>query len=184
MLYSIQARAYDILNFASHNFWVLIDENDAFLAQIHGLATNIDNLIQPIGKIGDRLKFYHFGPHAIALGLDPKTNRNYIKQDQRSHCVFTGTPAEVLSRWDNAVSCIPFLNKLEIPYTPFAVLGFTQTNSNTAFSLMGHLLSLPVPKFPGYWQPGMRNAGKILEEIQLKSSQRTSTQTDQDETHL
>ncbi|MGZ8227752.1 MAG: hypothetical protein ACXWT3_14125 [Methylococcaceae bacterium] len=37
--YSIEARAYDIVGLAAHDFWVLRAENGNVLGQLHGLAT-------------------------------------------------------------------------------------------------------------------------------------------------
>ena len=167
--FSIEARAYDIAGLAAHDFWVLRDEKDNVLGQLHGLATNPKNEIQPIGKIGDKLRFYHFGSRAILLGLNPDYDLNYIKADQKSKLVFTGTSDDILDRWDNAVKALPYLNSLEVPYTPFAIIGLTHINSNTAYTLLGKLMAIPVYKFSGYWQPGWRNTNKILTSSQLKS---------------
>ena len=167
--YAIEARAYDIVGIATHNFWVLRDGKDNVLGQLHGLATNTQNEILPIGKIGDKLKFYHFGIRAIQLGLQPESNKNYIKANQKTMLVYAGFDADVLARWDNAVKALPFLNGLEIPYTPFAVLGLSHINSNTAFALMGKIMDIPVPKFQGYWQPGWGNADKLLTHSQFEA---------------
>lgn len=167
--YSIEARAYDIVGIASHNFWVLRDEKDNVLGQLHGLATNPQNEILPIGNIGDKLKFYHFGSRAIQLGLNSDSNKSYIKANQKSKMVYVGTATDVLARWDNAVKTLPFLNGLEIPYTPFGIIGLSQINSNSAFSLIGKIMAIPVPKFKGYWQPGLDNVDKILTPSQFET---------------
>lgn len=167
--YSIEARAYDIVGVAAHDFWVLRDERDNVLGQLHGLATNLKNEIKPIGKIGDKLKFYHFGSRAILLGLDPNCNKDFIKASQKTKPVFAGRPDDVLARWDNAVKALPFLNSLEIPYTPFAIIGLAHINSNTAYTVLGKIMAIPVYIFSGYWQPGWRNADKILTYAQLES---------------
>ena len=167
--YSIEARAYDIVGIAAHDFLALRDEKDNVLGQLHGLATNHKNEIKPIGMIGDKLKFYHFGPRAILLGLDPDCDSNYIKANQKTKLVFAGRPGDVLARWDNAVKALQFLNSLEVPYTPFAIIGLAQINSNTAYTLLGKIMNIPVHIFSGYWQPGWRNADKILTSAQLES---------------
>lgn len=97
-IFKIEARAYDIAGVAAHDFWVLRDENNNVLAQLHGLATTSTGEIIPIGTIGDKLKFFHYGSYAISLGLDPLRNRNYIDQNQDSRLVFVGTDTEVLAR--------------------------------------------------------------------------------------
>lgn len=167
--YSIEARAYDIVGLAAHDFWVLRDEKGNVLGQLHGLATNPENRIKPMGTIGDKLKFYHFGSRAILFGLNPECNLNYIKAGQISRQVFVGTPDDVLGRWDNAVKALPYLNSLEVPYTPFAVMSLVPINSNTAYTLLGAIMGLPLHKFSAYWQPGWRSTHKILTVSQLES---------------
>lgn len=167
--YSIEARAYDIVGLAAHDFWVLRDEKGNVLGQLHGLATNTKNKIKPIGTMGDKLKFYHFGSRAILLGLNPNCDLNYIKAGQKSKLIFSGSTDDVLDRWDNAVKALPHLNALEVPYTPFAILGLVHINSNTAYTLLGKLMGMPVHNFSGCWQPGCRNTDKILTSSQLES---------------
>jgi hypothetical protein len=50
--------------------------------------------------------------------------------------MYSGSPEEVLGRWDNAVKALPYLNSLGVPYTPFAILGLVPINSNTAYTLL------------------------------------------------
>ena len=166
---SIEARAYDILGLAAHDFWVLRDEGNYVLGQLHGLATNHKNEILPIGRVGDKLKFYHFGARATLLGLKPEHDFNFIKPDQKSMVVFAGNADDVLARWDNAVKALPYLNSLELPYTPFGILGLMPINSNTAYTLLGKLMGIRGHIFRGYWQPGWRNAHKILTASQLET---------------
>jgi hypothetical protein len=160
--YSIEARAYDIMGVVAHDFWVLRDEKGYVLGQLHGLATDIANTIKPIGTIGDKLKFYHFGARAVLLGLNPARNLNYIKTGQQSKSIFSGSPEDVLARWDNAVKALPYLNGLDVPYTPLGILDFAPVNSNTAYTLLGKLMGIPVHYFSRYLQPGWKNAEKIL----------------------
>lgn len=178
--YSIEARAYDIVGLAAHNFWVLRDEKGNVLGQLHGLATTNENRIKPIGTIGDKLKFYHFGSRALLSGLSPQKNLNYIKAGQRSQRMYSGSPDEVLGRWDNAVKALPYLNSLVVPYTSFAVLGLIPVNSNTAYTLLGKLMGIPVHYFPGYWQPGWHGTDKILTVSQLKAMSYSQELTDGD----
>lgn len=167
--YTIEARAYDIVGIAAHNFWVLRDEKGYVLGQLHGLATSIGNVIKPIGIIGDKLKFYHFGPRAILFGLNPARNLNFIKAGQQSKPMFSGSPEIVLARWDNAVKALPYLNNLDVAYTPFGIVGVAPVNSNTAYHLLGKLMGIPVHRFSLYWQPGWRNTEKILTSSQIES---------------
>ncbi|MGR9035769.1 MAG: hypothetical protein ACU83O_04165 [Gammaproteobacteria bacterium] len=177
---SIEARAYDIVGLAAHDFWVLRDEEGKVLGQLHGLATNHKNEILPIGTIGDKLKFYHFGPRAILLGLNPADNLNYIKAHQKSMPVFEGNSNEVLDRWDNAVMALPYLNSLEVPYTPFAIIGLVPINSNTAYTLLGELMGIRVHKFPRYWQPGWQSIDKIITVSQLEAMRYPQGLSDRD----
>jgi hypothetical protein len=167
--YAIEARAYDIVGLAAHDFWVLRDEKGSVLGQLHGLATNAENRIKPIGTIGDKLKFYHFGSRAILLGLNPAGNLNFIKAGQKSRLVFSGSPDEVLSRWDHAVKALPYLNSLDVPYTPLGIVGLAHINSNTAYTLLGKLMGIPEHNFSGCWQPGCKNTDKILTAAQLEA---------------
>lgn len=167
--YSIEARAYSIVGLAAHDFWVLRDEKERVLGQLHGLATTRDNRIKPMGTLGDRLKFYHFGPRAVLFGLSPDRDRNYIKAGQESKRVLYGSSEEILARWDSAVQVLPYLNRLDIPYTPFAILGVIPLNSNTAYSLLGKLMGIPVHCFSGYWQPGWRSIRKILTASEMEA---------------
>ena len=60
-LYSIEARSYDLASIASHNFWVLRNDKDELIAQLHGLATDRKkNRFKPVGFFSDRLGFYEF----------------------------------------------------------------------------------------------------------------------------
>jgi hypothetical protein len=167
--YAIEARAYDIVGMAAHDFWVLRDEKGNVLGQLHGLATNADNRIKPIGTIGDKLKFYHFGSRAILLGLKSVRNLNFIKAGQKSKLVFSGSPDEVLSRWDHAVKALPYLNSLNVPYTPLGIVGLAHINSNTAYTLLGKLMGIPEHVFSDCWQPGCKNTDKILTSAQLEA---------------
>jgi hypothetical protein len=178
--YSIEARAYDIAGLAAHDFWVLRDDECNVLGQLHGLATSIENRIKPMGTFGDKLKFYHFGSRAVLSGLNPQKNLNYIKAGQRSARMHSGSPDEVLGRWDNAVKALPYLNSLEVPYTPFAVLGLIPVNSNTAYALLGKLMGIPVHFFPRCWQPGWGGIEKILAAWQLKAMSYSPDLSDRD----
>ncbi len=167
--YTIEAQAYDIVGIAAHDFWVLRDDKGQVLGQLHGLATSPEYVIKAIGTLGDKLKFYHFGSRAILLGLNPARNLNYIKTGQQSKPVFSGSPEDVLARWDNAVKALPYLNNLDVAYTPFGILSFVPINSNTAYQLLGKLMGIPVHHFSRCWQPGCGNAEKILTAEQIES---------------
>ena len=176
--YSIEAHAYDIIGLAAHDFWVLRDEKGNVLGQLHGLATNTENQIKRIGTLGDKLKFYHFGSRALFFGLNPDEDLNFIKAGQQAKRMFSGSPDEVLGRWDNAVKSLPYLNRLGVPYTPFAILSLVPINSNTAYALLSKLMGIPLHHFSGYWQPGWRNTDKILAASQLEAMRYPQTPSD------
>jgi hypothetical protein len=178
--YSIEARAYDIGGLAAHDFWVLRDEKGNVLGQLHGLATNPENRIKPIGTLGDQLKFYHFGPRALLSGLHLDRDLNFIKAGQKAKRMFSGNPEEVLDRWDHAVKALPYLNRLDVPYTPFAILNAVPLNSNTAYALLGKLMDIHVHYFSGYWQPGWQNTDKILTVSQLEAMRYPQDLSDKD----
>jgi hypothetical protein len=167
--YSITAQAYAIIGLAAHDFWVLSDEKGHVLGQLHGLATNTENRIKRIGTLGDKLKFYHFGSRARFFGLNPERDLNFIKAGQPAQRMFSGSPEDVLCRWDHAVKALPYLNRLSVPYTPFAILSVAPLNSNTAYTLLSELMGIPAHHFSGYWQPGWQNTDKILTASQLKA---------------
>lgn len=167
--YTIEARAYSILGIAAHDFWVLRDDKGRALGQLHGLATSPGHVIKAIGTFGDKLRFYHFGSRALMLGLNPARNFNYIKTGQQAKPVFCGHPEDVLARWDRAAKALPYLNNLDVKYTPFGIFGIAPVNSNAAYHLLGRLMGIPVHYFPRYWQPGWRNAKKILTAEQIRA---------------
>ena len=68
--YSIEARSYDLLTIASHNFWVLRNSEDEVVAQLHGLATDRKKkCFKPIGFFSDQLGFYEFKAIEMILAL-------------------------------------------------------------------------------------------------------------------
>ena len=67
------------------------------------------------------------------------------------------------------MQALTYLNRLDVPYTPFAVLALIPINSNTAYTLLSKLMGIPVHHFSGYWQPGWQNSDKILTASQLEA---------------
>ena len=68
---------------------------------------------------------------------------------QKAKWMFSGSPVAVLGLWENAVKALPYLNRLGVPYTPFAILGLVRINSNTAYTLLSKLMDIPVHHFSG-----------------------------------
>ena len=149
-LYSIEARSYDLMSIASHNFWVLRNEKGEVVAQLHGLATDRQkNWFKPVGFFSDRLGFYEF-----------KTAENdptFISKAQQSVTVYQGDKNNVLVRWSKATSHIALLNQRDIDYSPFGVFGFPITNSNSAYHLFARLMGIECCRFSGVLEPGIKN---------------------------
>lgn len=148
--YLIEARSYSIAGIASHNFWVLRDEEKNVIAQLHGLATDRKtNTFKPIGIINDRLGFYEFK----TINHDP----SFIFPQQNSVTVFQGSKQDILMRWHKASSQIAQLNHLDLNYSPFGILGLPVTNSNSAYHLFAKLMGIECCRFPGVFEPGIGN---------------------------
>ena len=149
-IFSITARSYDIAGFASHNFWVLQDENKNILAQLHGLATDRKtNRFKPLGYFNDRLGFYEFK----TADNDP----SFIFKNQSSVTVYQADQEDVMARWHYAVSQIESLNQLDLNYSPFGIIGLPIVNSNSAFHLFSKLLDVQCYRFSGVFEPGIAN---------------------------
>ncbi|MGZ8943601.1 MAG: hypothetical protein ACXW00_12600, partial [Methylobacter sp.] len=52
---------------------------------------------------------------------------------------------------------------------PLGIVGVAHINSNTAYTLLGKLMGIPLHNFSGCWQPGCKNTDKILSSSQLES---------------
>ncbi|MCH9697123.1 MAG: hypothetical protein K0U68_03380 [Gammaproteobacteria bacterium] len=150
LMYSIEARSYDLKGLASHNFWVLRDETGERVAQLHGLATDrTRNRFKPLGYFNDRLGFYEFRK----ANHDP----SFIFPNQTFRIVIQAEKSSILKRWQHAASQIETLNQLDLNYSPFGLLGLPITNSNSAYHLYARLLGLSCYRFPGVMQPGIGN---------------------------
>ncbi|HFD13658.1 MAG TPA: hypothetical protein ENJ32_14495 [Crenotrichaceae bacterium] len=147
----IEARSYDIWGIASHNFWVLRNDENQVLSQLHGLATDRKtNTFKPIGFFNDRLGFYEFK----TANNDP----SFIFNNQQAVPVYQGDVTDVLSRWDNAASQLATLNKQDLNYSPFGILGLPVTNSNSAYHLLSQLMGIDCCRFSGVLEPGIGNS--------------------------
>ncbi|MCK5355354.1 MAG: hypothetical protein KAJ63_09565 [Methyloprofundus sp.] len=149
--YSIEARSYDLLTIASHNFWVLRNSEDEVVAQLHGLATDRKKkCFKPIGFFSDQLGFYEFK----AIENDP----SFISNTQQSVSVYQGDKDDVLARWNNAARKVDSLNRRDINYSPFGFLGFPIINSNSAYQLFARLMGFECCRFSGVIEPGINNS--------------------------
>lgn len=161
--YSIEARSLSVAGVASHNFWVLRDEDGRAVAELHGLATDrATGLPVPIGTDAERfsLRQWHF-PHdeSYARGIGAAVDRRtYIQDGQPSQTVLIADKAEVLARWNSAVSAGPALNNLDLDYPPYGVRVFGPTvNSNSSYRTSGEIMGVAVHQFPGVMEPGLDN---------------------------
>ena len=149
--YSIEARSYNLVGIASHNFWVLRDNNGQVVSQLHGLATDRKkNNFKPIGYFKDRLGFYEF-----------KTIRNdptFISKKQRSIIIYQGCKNDILVHWNKAASQITHLNHRDLNYSLFGIFGFPITNSNSAYHLFSQLMGFECCHFSGILEPGINNS--------------------------
>ena len=149
--FSIEARSYDLLSIASHNFWVLRDGSGEAIAQLHGLATDRKtNTFKPLGYFNDRLGFYEF--------KTAKNEPTFISKRQQYVILYRGEKKDVLARWNNAASQVESLNNNDLNYSPFGIFGWPITNSNSAYHLLAQLMDIEHCRFPGVLEPGIKNA--------------------------
>ena len=170
--YTIEARSLGVVGVASHDFWVLRDENGKALDELHGLATDRKtNIPQPIGTDEEKhsLRIWNF-PHDLgyANSIDAKpTGLTYIKNDQTHMTVLEAPKEEVLARWNAAVAAKEPLNALDLNYPNlgFKVFGDT-VNSNSAYRTLGETMGVAVKDFPGVVEPGIDNRMITKEQIE------------------
>ena len=148
--YCIEARSYDLVAIASHNFWVLRNSKGEVVAQLHGLATDRKKqCFKPIGFFSDQLGFYEFK----AVKNDP----SFISKTQQSVRVYQGDKDDVLARWNDAAREIDSLNQRDINYSPFGFFGLPIINSNSAYHLFARLMDIECCRFSGVLEPGINN---------------------------
>jgi len=177
--YSIEARSLSILGgVASHNFWVLRDDQGRAVAELHGLATDRQTGESvPIGTDRERhsLRGWHF-IHDERYARDfgsPVANTSYIQEGQTAVRVLSGSREEILERWKVAArEGVNLLNAQDRDYPNFGVdrqFGFdgqyrfrvddSTVNSNSAYRTFGALMvgEAGVPVFRNTLQPGVGN---------------------------
>jgi hypothetical protein len=145
----IEARAFRLARWCSHNFWVLRGPEGQWLGELHGLATDRRHgRPVPIGYARwHGLRAWHFSP---ALGL------TLCKPGQPRLLAFEGNETAVHERWALALACIEPINRLDLAYPPGGVRPWGATcNSNSVFSTFAQAMGLPTPRFTGLWQPGL-----------------------------
>ncbi len=170
--YSIEARSLAVAGVASHNFWVLRDQDGRALAELHGLATNRETgQPVPIGTDPSKfsLRIWHY-PHdpayAASLGV-PADAASYIQDGQFNTTVLKGRPEEVLARWNAAVLAKEPLNALDINYPMMGVnLGGGTVNSNSAYRTLGEIMGVAIVRVPQKIEPGVGNRMVTPESIE------------------
>ncbi len=164
--WSIEARSLSVVGVASHNFWVLRDDQGKPVAELHGLATDRDTgRTVPIGTDADqhslRVKhFIHDEQYARNFGAR-STNATYIEDGQRSETVVSASREEILERWKvGAKTAAKLINAQDLDYPPggFKLDGSTR-NSNSVYNTVGAMMvgGSNVPVFQGPLQPGVNN---------------------------
>jgi Ca2+-binding RTX toxin-like protein len=161
--YTIEARSLSIVGgAASHDFWVLKDDNGKVLAELHGLATSRSTeKALTIGYSDDHSLRVHElirdQDYASQIG-QPKSTFYYYDDSQAYKTIISAPKEEILARWDAASNSAPALNKLDLDYTPlgFSLFGET-TNSNTTYNTLGKVMGLTPYNFPGVLEPGIEN---------------------------
>jgi hypothetical protein len=154
--YTIEARSFKIPDnenaptVAAHNFWVLKNEKNEIISQLHGLATDRStNQIMPIG--------YWESKHSLRA-YQIQNPKYMIRENQPTKTVFTGDKEDVLARWNKAVSVISEINKQDLNYPSLGVKFFSKTiNSNSVYQTFGQIMDIPVPEFEKGLQPGLEN---------------------------
>ena len=170
--YTIEARSLPVVGLASHNFWVLRDENNVAIAELHGLATDrITGRPVPIGTDPDRfsLRIWHY-PHdpdyAASLGV-PADAASYIGNSDPVSTVLAGDRDEVMARWNAAVASIEPINRLDIDYPAMGIQPFGRTiNSNSAYRTLGEIMGVSIENVPGRMEPGVNNRMITPESIE------------------
>jgi hypothetical protein len=171
--YSIEARSLSIVGgTASHDFWVLRDQNGNAVAELHGLATDRESgRYVPIGTDEQRhsLRVWHFvhdEEYANQLGVG-RTSASYIQDGQQSRTVLTAGREEVMARWNAAVAAKEPLNALDLNYPSYGFRIFGDTvNSNSTYRTLGEVMGVPVREFPGVLEPGVDNRMTSPEQIE------------------
>ena len=105
--YSIYIVQYPIFNRFGHNYLVLKDEDNNWVAEMHGLATSEDKKIKPIGYLpSDRLIAYEYKKENGDNPFFGKESAGYPSEK-----IFEGSKDEVLSRWGLGQEKIKEINK-------------------------------------------------------------------------
>lgn len=134
--WSIEARALQITYTPfTHNYWVLKNENNNVIDQIHGLAVDpLTGTIKSIGKSSDLLQVIR-GSNFI-WSLQP---------NQMTVICTTGHETETKQRWQAAINSFHEINALQLHY-PNLWEHFYKKNSNSIFNTIGQIMGIDTPE--------------------------------------
>lgn len=129
-VWSIQLMQHPLIfGMAGHNYLVLRNEQNEIVRELHGLATDPTNegwKYYATNK-GDLLKVWEFtSPHYYLA------QKNYA-----GTLLFTGSKAEVTTRWEQGLVCKEEINAKNLPYPPYGVkvTGDTENSNSVAYTL-------------------------------------------------
>ena len=169
LMYAIEARSFPVLKVISHNFWIMSDPVGGIIAELHGLAVDKTGKVKAVGKSIDSLKVVHYvhdSDYASQLKVKPSYS-SLLLPGQKRATVFGGSVNEVMGRWEAAIKIMAYLNSLETPYPEIHQQIFGDViNSNSIYTTLGHIMNVPIIRFPRVWQPGYGNLVISEEEIQ------------------
>jgi hypothetical protein len=147
--WTIEARAFRLALWCSHNFWVLRGPRGVWRGELHGLATDRrSGRPVPIGYARwHGLQAWHF---------EPGQHWSLCRPAQPSIAVLCGDASSILERWNRAVATAGLINQLDLDY-PCCGLGWGSrwANSNSVYSYLGRAMGVSPPRFVGLWQPGL-----------------------------
>jgi hypothetical protein len=144
-------------NFAGHNMLVLLNSEKQVCTEIHGLATDQNGAVKPVGWPPDRLQCHFF-------------DRRYLyEQNQAQACLINGSHEELKKRIDAAREAGRLINEQNLPYPLFGV----GKNSNSMASTLIRVMNLQEPeRLPGgaKFLPGQGTM--LLDEVAIGEIQR------------
>ena len=166
--FTIEARQLSIRP-AAHDFWVLKNDQNQIIAELHGLAFSpSQGKTIPIGfRDEDKLYAYvipHTDEYANSLPPDLLTRCKdevsgfYVHENQNSKEIYTGPDA--LDRWNTAVAAIHTINEQNLSYPKFGGLGKLYgllgepANSNSVYSTFADIMGITAYDFPWVLEPG------------------------------
>ncbi len=128
--WSIQIMQHPLLfGFAGHNYLALRNPDGEIVSELHGLATDISTgEWKYVGtKSTDELKVWEFnGP------------RYYLSEKKFPGKILSeGNKYDMQTLWDMARSCVPKINKKDLPYPMLGVniRGGTENSNSVAYTL-------------------------------------------------